>query len=64
MSISPLQFMRQVKQEIKKVTWPTKKEVVPACTMVVILVSITAAFLFVVDMFLGWGVGEILQIGK
>ena len=27
MSISPIQFLRQVKQEVKKVTWPTKKEV-------------------------------------
>ena len=64
MSTSPLQFMRQVKQEMKKVTWPTKKEVVPACTMVVILVGIATAFFFVVDMFLGWGIGEILRLGK
>lgn len=64
MSTSPLQFMRQVKQEMKKVTWPTRKEVIPACTMVVILVVIAAAFFFVVDVVLGWGVGEILQLGK
>ena len=25
--ISPLQFFRQVRQEVKKVTWPTRKEV-------------------------------------
>jgi len=64
MSVSPLQFLRQVKQEMKKVTWPTKKEVIPSCTMVVILVGIATAFFFVVDMFLGWGIGEILQLGK
>lgn len=56
--------MRQVRQEMKKVTWPTKKEVVPACTMVVILVAIATAFFFAVDVVLGWGIGEILQLGK
>ena len=45
MSISPIQFFRQVKQEIKKVTWPTRKEVVPTCTMVIVLVAIATAAL-------------------
>lgn len=63
MSISPLQFLRQVKQEMKKVTWPSKKEVVPTCTMVVILVAIATAFFFTVDIVLSWGVDKILQLG-
>jgi len=63
MSISPIQFLRQVKQEIKKVTWPTKKEVIPSCTMVVVLVAVATAFFFVVDMMLGWGVDKILHLG-
>lgn len=63
MSISPIQFLRQVKQEVKKVTWPTKKEVIPSCTMVIALVSIATVFFFVVDMFLGWGVDKILKLG-
>ena len=63
MSISPLQFLRQVKQEMKKVTWPTKKEVVPTCTMVIVLVAIATAFFFAVDVVLSWGVDKILQLG-
>ena len=63
MSISPMQFLRQVKQEAKKVTWPTKKEVVPTCTMVIIVVVMAAAFFFMVDMVLAWGVDKILQLG-
>ncbi|MBQ8671439.1 MAG: preprotein translocase subunit SecE [Alphaproteobacteria bacterium] len=63
MSISPIQFLRQVKQEVKKVTWPTKKEVIPSCTMVVLLVSAAAVFFFVVDLILSWGVDKILQLG-
>ena len=63
MSISPIQFLRQVRQEVKKVTWPTKKEVVPTCTMVVIIVAIATVFFLVVDMILSWGVDKILQLG-
>ncbi len=63
MSISPLQFLRQVKQEMKKVTWPTKKEVIPTCTMVVVIVAIATAFFFTVDIVLSWGVNQILQLG-
>jgi preprotein translocase subunit SecE len=63
MSISPLQFLRQVKQEMKKVTWPTKKEVIPTCTMVIVLVTIATAFFFTVDIVLSWGVNKILQLG-
>ena len=63
MSISPIQFLRQVKQEAKKVTWPSKKEVIPSCTMVVVLVAVATAFFFVVDIVLSWGVDKILQLG-
>ena len=63
MSISPIQFFRQVKQEVKKVTWPTRKEVIPSCMMVIVLVTAAAAFFFVVDLILSWGVDKILQLG-
>ena len=63
MSISPIQFLRQVKQEVKKVTWPTKKEVVPSCAMVVSLVAIATVLFFVVDAVLAWGVDKILMLG-
>ena len=63
MSVNPIQFLRQVKQEAKKVTWPSRKEVVPSCTMVVVLVAIATAFFFAVDIVLSWGVDKILQLG-
>lgn len=63
MSVSPIQFLRQVKQEVKKVTWPTRKEVIPTCEMVVAIVAVATAFFFVVDMILAWGIDKILQLG-
>lgn len=63
MSISPIQFLRQVRQEIKKVTWPTRKEVIPTCTMVVFLVAVATVFFLTVDIILSWGIDKILQLG-
>ena len=63
MKISPIQFFRQVKQEIKKVTWPTKKEVSQATTMVIIIVAIASTFFFLTDIVLAWAVKLILGLG-
>ena len=51
--ISPIQFFRQVKQEVKKVTWPTRKEVVRTSIMVIVLVAIAATLFFFVDQIFG-----------
>ena len=61
--ISPIQFFRQVKQEIKKVTWPTRKEVMQTSIMVIILVAIAATFFFFVDQIFGWVVKLIFGLG-
>ena len=50
---SPIQFFRQVKQEVKKVTWPSKKEVTRATIMVLIIVTIASTFFFFVDQIFG-----------
>ena len=62
--VSPLQFFRQVKQEVKKVTLPTKNEVIRTSIMVIIIVAIASAFFFFVDQILGWIVKSILGIGE
>ncbi len=63
MKVSPIQFFRQVKQEVKKITWPTKKEVSHVSAMVIIIVAIASVFFFFVDVFLGWAVRLILGLG-
>lgn len=61
--ISPIQFFRQVKQEVKKITWPARKEVTRTSTMVIILVAIATLFFFFVDQILGWIVQVVLGMG-
>ena len=60
---SPLQFIREVRQEAAKVAWPTRKETGVSTLMVFIMVFLAAAFFFVVDLALSWGVKLILGLG-
>lgn len=45
----PIDFIRQVKTETKKVTWPSRKETTVSTIMVFIMVTIAAIFLFLTD---------------
>jgi preprotein translocase subunit SecE len=46
---SPLQFLREVRQEAQKVTWPTRRETMVSTGLVIVMVVVAALFFFVVD---------------
>jgi preprotein translocase subunit SecE len=52
------EFVRQVRQEVNKVTWPTRTETMQSTLMVVIMVAFAAAFFFLVDL----GLAELVQL--
>lgn len=60
---NPSIFLRQVKQEISKVTWPTRREAIAGTIMVLVLSSLAALFFFIVDMFFAWIMKIILGFG-
>ena len=49
MKVSPALFVRQVKQEVAKITWPSRAETTQGTFVVIILCLILAVFLFAVD---------------
>jgi len=61
--VNPAAFMRQVKQEISKVTWPTRQEAVRVTIAVVVLCLLLATFFFVVDVLSRFVVQQILSLG-
>ena len=61
--VSPAQFVRQVRQEVSKVTWSSRKETGVGTLMVFIMVFLAAVFFFLVDLVLSWGVQKILGLG-
>ena len=60
---SPGAFIRQVRQEAAKVTWPTRKETGVSTAMVFVMVTLAALFFFVVDQALAWIVRVVLGLG-
>ena len=46
---TPAEFIRQVKQEGTKVTWPSRRETVMSALMILIVVVIFAGFFFATD---------------
>ena len=56
------QFSREVRQEISKVTWPTRKETMISTAMVLVMVVIAAAFFYIVDSLIGYIVSLILGL--
>ena len=58
---SSIQFLREVKFELKKVTWPTRKQTMGSTVVVIILVTIIAFFLGAVDIGLSSLVRLVLQ---
>ncbi|HJO89360.1 MAG: preprotein translocase subunit SecE [Alphaproteobacteria bacterium] len=62
--INPSQFVREVRQEVSKVTWATRKETLVATVMVFIFVMMAAVFFFFVDRLMAFGVRLILGLGN
>ncbi len=60
---NPVQFLQEVRREVAKVTWPTRKETTISTIMVFIFVTIAALFFFLVDQALAVLVRLVLGIG-
>ena len=61
---SPAQFVRQVRQELKRITWATRKDTLFATISVLIMVVIASLFFFLVDLLLSNTVELILNLGN
>jgi preprotein translocase subunit SecE len=61
--VTPGEFVRQVRQETAKVTWPTRKETAITTGMVFVMVFLAAMFFLLVDLVLRNGVRVLLDFG-
>ena len=60
---SPAQFVRQVRQEISRISWATRRETGAATITVFVMATIAAVFFLLVDMVLSNVVQLILGLG-
>jgi preprotein translocase subunit SecE len=59
---TPIEFIRQVQAETKKVVWPTRRETLMTGVMVVIMTTILALFFLGVDSFFNAVVSALLKL--
>jgi preprotein translocase subunit SecE len=64
MAINAAEFVQQVRQELARVTWPTRRETLVTTGMVFAMVFLAAAFFFVVDQLLSYGVRLLFGLGQ
>lgn len=57
------QFGRTSWTEVRKVVWPSRQETTQTTIAVIVMVTLLAIFLWVVDMILAWGAGNITTPG-
>ena len=60
--VTPGEFIRQVRSETAKVSWPTRRETITTAVMVVIMTTMLAIFFFGVDSFFGAIVKYLLSL--
>ena len=60
-TLNPLQFIQQVRAEVAKVVWPTRREVMLTSVMVFFLAILTAAFFWLIDRIIFSGLEAVLR---
>ena len=51
MKFNPAKYLREVRQEVSKVTWPSKRETFTSAGIVLVVISIAAIILMLLDQF-------------
>lgn len=60
-TLNPLQFIQQVRAEVSKVVWPSRREVMLTSVMVFFLAILTAAFFWLIDRVIFSGLEIVLR---
>jgi preprotein translocase subunit SecE len=61
---NPLQFMREVREEVSKVSWPSRRETVVTTIMVLIMAIAAAIFFMLADQVISKVVKIVLGFGS
>lgn len=55
---NPFQFLQEVRSEVKKITWPTRRETMVTTGLVILMVIVASLFFVIVD----WGLQVIVKL--
>jgi preprotein translocase subunit SecE len=60
---APFKFIREVRAEVSKVTWPSRKETLVTTGLVFAMAALAAIFFFIADQLIGIGVRALFGVG-
>jgi preprotein translocase subunit SecE len=60
---TPVKFIREVRSEVAKVSWPSRKETLVTTGLVFAMAALAAIFFFVADQIIGIGVRALFGVG-
>ena len=59
--LNPVKFLQEVRQEVSKVTWPTRNETLISTVMVLAMVALASIFFLLADQIIAWLVQAVLN---
>ena len=60
--MNPIKFLQEVRQEVGKVTWPSRQETLISTVMVLVMVALASIFFLASDQIIAWLVQAVLSI--
>ncbi|WP_374621118.1 preprotein translocase subunit SecE [Devosia sp.] len=61
-AVNPLKFLQEVRQEVSKVSWPSRNETLISTVMVLVFVLLASFFFLAADQLISWLVQLVLSI--
>jgi preprotein translocase subunit SecE len=62
-ALNPAKFVREVRSEVAKVTWPSRKETLVTTGLVFAMAALATVFFFIADQVIGIGVRLLFGAG-
>jgi len=55
----PVEFAQEAKQELNKIVWPSRQQLIGESAAVVLMVILVATIVYLVDNLFSWGAGKV-----
>ena len=56
---NPMSFFEETKDELAKVVWPSRQQVISESVAVVLMVILSASLIYLIDSFFGWAAKQV-----
>jgi preprotein translocase subunit SecE len=56
---NPVKFLEETKEELTKVVWPSRQQVVSESAAVILMVILSASLIYFLDRFFGWAATQV-----